>query len=133
MIQPSYRQCDKMSYLLLNHHPFKYILAQKHQYPTTWQEDGEMKKMEEENKHQISLSKMKVILGALSLLTVFSTPYLNITQISFNMTLFQSAAYSFLILGFWVIAGKILRPKHSKQDTITFPKPERHYQPVASI
>ncbi len=92
-----------------------------------------MKKMEEENQHQISLSKMKVIIGTLSLLAVFLTPYLNITPISFNMTLFQSATYSFLILGFWIIAGKMLRPKHSKQDTTTFPKPERYYQPVASI
>jgi hypothetical protein len=83
-------------------------------------------KMEEKKEHAQSGGKLKIILGSLSLLTVFSTPYLNITQLSLNMNLFQSAAYSFILLGFWLIAGSLLREKQPTHETIHFPE-SHHY------
>lgn len=92
--------------------------------------------MEENRERKKHGGTAKIILGSLSLLTVFATPFLNITQLSLNMTLFQSAAYSFLLLSFWLIAGSILHDKHTVPQPISFPqqRPYRrlHRKPVAS-
>ena len=92
--------------------------------------------MEEKTECKQSGGKIKIILGSLSLLTVFATPYLNITQLSFNMNLFQSAAYSFLLLGFWFVAGSLLREKQPVHESIQFPKKQYrsvHHKPVATV
>jgi len=93
--------------------------------------------MEERNERKKNGGSIKIILGSLSLLTIFATPYLNITQISFNLSLFQSAAYSFLLLGFWLIAGSLLREKHREPVSILVHDPKlHHYQrhkPAVSV
>ena len=78
--------------------------------------------------------KYKIILGSLSLLTIFATPYLNITQISLNLNLLQSAAYSFILLGFWIVAGSILREKHAEREPLHIGHRHIHrHKPVASV
>ncbi len=93
--------------------------------------------MEERNERRKNGGSIKIILGSLSLLTIFATPYLNITQISFNLTLFQSAAYSFLLLGFWIAAGSLLREKQSEPiSDHTYDYKLNHYKkhkPVVSV
>ena len=93
--------------------------------------------MEERNERKKNGGSIKIILGSLSLLTIFATPYLNITQISFNLSLFQSAAYSFLLLGFWLIAGSLLREKQSAPVSIHINDHKLHHyrkhKPVASV
>lgn len=92
--------------------------------------------MEEKKKGKESGGKVKILLGALSLLTVFSTPYLNITQISFNINLFQSAAYSFLLLSFWLIASSFLKAGRPTHEPIEFPTENinhhRHHHPAVT-
>jgi hypothetical protein len=92
--------------------------------------------MEEKSERKQSGGKIKIILGSLSLLTVFATPFLNITELSLNMNLFQSAAYSFLLLGFWLFAGFLLREKQPVHESIRFPKQQYHsvhHKPVATV
>ena len=93
--------------------------------------------MEERNGRKKNGGSIKIILGSLSLLTIFATPYLNITQISFNLNLFQSAAYSFLLLGFWLAAGSLLREKQPEPISIHNHDHKLHsykrYKPVASV
>ena len=73
-----------------------------------------------ENKHS-NKNGFKLIIAAVSMLVIFSTPYLNITSISINMSLMQSAIYSLLLLGFWIAATKILRPaKQREEDHILY-------------
>jgi len=69
---------------------------------------------------------LKIILGSLSLFSVFSTPFLNITQLSININLFQSAAYSFILLSFWLIAASVLQEKKPVHEPIQFSK-QKHY------
>jgi len=82
--------------------------------------DGE-KNMNEKKQTQ-STGKMKIIIGSFSLGIVFLTPYLNITHFSLSMNLLQTAFYSLLFLGFWVIAAYLLRKPHSTHKTLSFPK-----------
>ena len=124
---------DKMSQAPLYHHLFIYIPTQN-QY-LHFIKDG--KQMEERNERRKNGGSIKIILGSLSLLTIFATPYLNITQISFNLSLFQSAAYSFLLLGFWIAAGSLLREKHSEPILTTVHDHKLHHyrrhKPVVSV
>jgi hypothetical protein len=98
--------------------------------------DGALNKMEEKKKSNKNGGKTKIILGSLSILTVFSTPYLHITQISFNMNLFQSAAYSFLLLSFWLFASSFLKAGRPTHESIEFPSEDihhhRHHHPAAT-
>jgi len=86
-----------------------------------------------ENKHS-NKNGLKLIIAVLSLLVIFSTPYLNITSISINMSLLQSASYSLLLLGFWVAATKILRPTKQKDHNLDIPThtPLSRKQPIAT-
>ena len=80
---------------------------------------------------------LKIILGSLSLFSVFSTPFLNITQLSININLFQSAAYSFILLSFWLIAATVLEEKKSVHESIQFSKqkqyPATYHKPVTIL
>jgi len=70
--------------------------------------------------------KTKIVLGGFSLLIIFSPPYLNITILPLNMDLLQSALYSCILLGFWLIAGSILRTGQKTTDKIKNPRPHRY-------
>ncbi len=86
--------------------------------------------MEEENNIKVSNSKIKVIIGALSLLTIFLTPFLNITKLSLNMNLYQSVAYAALLLGFWAIVIHILRSKQISTENTIDEEPQEYHQPA---
>lgn len=90
--------------------------------------------MEEKKKRNATGSKVKIIIGGLSLLTVFSTPYLQITHLSFNMNLFQSAAYSFLLLSFWLLANSFLKAGKPTKESIEFPTENihKHHHPTVT-
>lgn len=93
--------------------------------------------MEEKTGKKKYGGKAKIILGSLSLLTVFTTPFLEITHLSLNMNLFQSAAYSFLLLSFWLIAGSILKEKQPVHETVSFPQEKpiysTHHKPTPTL
>jgi len=74
-----------------------------------------------------SIGKTKIVLGGFTLLIIFSTPYLNITTLSLNLDLFQSALYSSILLGFWLIAGSILRTGQKTTDRRKTPRPDRYH------
>jgi hypothetical protein len=86
--------------------------------------------MEEERNIKVSNSKIKVIIGAMSLLTIFLTPFLNITKISLNMGLYQSVAYAALLLGFWAVVIHVLRSKQPSTDDIISEEPQKFHQPA---
>jgi hypothetical protein len=94
-------------------------------------------KMEEKKEYKSSAGKIKIVLGSLSILTVFFTPYLNITQISFNMNLFQSAMYSLILFSFWIFAAQLIHKPQQTHEKKIFPDEKtydhRHRQPMASI
>ena len=58
---------------------------------------------------------LKLTLGISSLGFIFLSPYLNLTEISINMSLFNGVIYSLLIIGFWITATKIL---HNRKPTL---------------
>lgn len=93
--------------------------------------------MEEKKDNKSSAGKIKIVLGSFSLLVVFSTPYLNITQISFNMNLFQSAMYSLILFSFWIFAAQLIHKPQQTHEKIIFPNEKTydrsHRQPVATI
>ena len=86
----------------------------------------DIEKMERNIEEKTSQGNLKITIGCLSLITVFLSPYLNITQISFNMNLFESAAYSFILLSFWLIACLFLRKKQTIKETVK-PSTEETY------
>ncbi|MDG6219769.1 MAG: hypothetical protein QCI00_10100 [Candidatus Thermoplasmatota archaeon] len=93
--------------------------------------------MKERKELGSNASKIKIALGSISLLTVFLTPYLNITQISFNANLFQSAVYSLILLCFWIIAAHVLRSKQPLEEPRPLTKMHDHrhvqHRPVATL
>ena len=88
-------------------------------------------------KQTTSAGKLKIIMGSLSLIVVFSTPSLNITQFSLSMNLFESAMYSLILLGFWVVAARLLRSKQTTPTASTIRKETRknhiHRQSITTV
>ena len=72
---------------------------------------------------------LKLTLGISALMFIFLSPYLSLTEISINMSLFDSIIYSSMIIGFWGIATLTLQKrkpatskiqKHSKIKPIVY-------------